>query len=143
MIILKKDIINTILHFIELKVLNIQELMEIILSRNFSYMINLKYIVLIIKLGLERQNLLLHLYQDMVVMFLLIDLNIIWIILKILISMLIKQIICLIIWLEFLIIKDMYLKMSLILKEIKDHIAFQLKVKIFLKFNIGLYIYNI
>ena len=143
MIILKKDIINTILHFIELKVLNIQELMEIILSRNFSYMINLKYIVLIIKLGLERQNLLLHLYQDMVVMFRLIDLNIIWIILKILISMLIKQIIYLIIWLEFLIIKDMYLKMSLILKEIKDHIVFQLKVKIFLKFNIGLYIYNI
>ena len=133
MITLKKDIINIIQHFIEPKELNIQEYMEIIPSKNSSYMINLKFIALTIKLGLEQQSLLLHLFLDMVVMYQLIDLNIIWIILRILISISIKQIICLIIWWEFLIIKDMFLKVWLILKGIKDLIASQLKVKTFHK----------
>ena len=133
MIISKNDIINIILLIIEQKELNIQEFMEIILSRNFSSMINQKSIVLIIKLDLVLQNQLLHLFQDMVDMFLLIDSNIIWIILKILISILIKLIIYLIIWLEFLIIKDMFLKVLLISKEIKGRIAFLLKAKTFLK----------
>ena len=131
MITLKKDIINIIQLFIEQKELNIQEFMVIIHSKNSSYMINLKFLALIIKLDLEQQNLLLLLFLDMVVMYLLIDLNIIWIILKILISISIKQIICLITWWEFLIIKDMFLKVWLILKGIKDLIAFQLKVKTF------------
>ena len=131
MITLKKDIINIIQLFIGQKELNIQEFMVIIRSKNSSYMINQKFIVLIIKLDLEQQNLLLLLFLDMVVMYLLIDLNIIWIILKILISISIKQIICLITWWEFLIIKDMFLKVWLILKGIKDLIAFQLKVKTF------------
>ena len=133
MIISKNDIINIILLIIEQKELNIQEFMVIIHLKNSSYMINQKFIVLIIKLDLVLQNQLLHLFQDMVDMFLLIDLNIIWIILKILISILIKLIIYLTIWLEFLIIKDMFLKVLLISKEIKDHIAFLLKVKTFLK----------
>ena len=98
MIISKKDIINIILLFIEPKVLNIQEYMVIIHLKNSFYMINLKYIVRIIKLDLVLLNLLQLLFQDMEVMFLLIDLNIIWIILKILISILIKLIIYSIIW---------------------------------------------
>ena len=133
MITLKKDIINIIQHFIEPKELNIQEYMEIIPSKNSSYMTNPKFIALIIKLDLEQQNLLLLLFLDMVVMYQLIDLNIIWIILRILISISIKQIICLITWWEFLIIKDMFLKVWLILKVIKDLIAFQPKVKTFHK----------
>ena len=133
MITLKKDIINIIQLFIEQKELNIQEFMVIIHSKNSSYMINLKFLALIIKLDLEQQNLLLLLFLDMVVMYPLIDLNIIWIILKILISISIKQIICLITWWEFLIIKDMFLKVWLILKVIKDLIASQLKVKTFHK----------
>ena len=133
MIISKNDIINIILLIIEQKELNIQEFMAIIHLKNSSYMINQKFIVLIIKLDLVLQNQLLHLFQDMVDMFLLIDSNIIWIILKILISILIKLIIYLIIWLEFLIIKDMFLKVLLISKEIKGRIAFLLKAKTFLK----------
>ena len=121
------------MRIIEQKELNIQVFMEIIHLKNFSYMTNQKYIALITKLDLVLQNQLLHLSLDMVGMFQLIDFNIIWIILKILTSILIKLIIYLIIWLEFLIIKGMFLKMLLISKEIKDHIAFQLKVKIFLK----------
>ena len=50
MIILKKDIINIIQLIIELKEHNILEFMEIIHLKNFSYMINQKYTVLIIKL---------------------------------------------------------------------------------------------
>ena len=133
MIISKNDIINIILLIIEQKELNIQEFMAIIHLKNSSYMINQKSIVLIIKLDLVLQNQLLHLFQDMVDMFLLIDSNIIWIILKILISILIKLIIYLIIWLEFLIIKDMFLKVLLISKEIKGRIAFLLKAKTFHK----------
>ena len=98
MIISKKGIINIILLFIEPKVLNIQEYMVIIHLKNSFYMINLKYIVRIIKLDLVLLNLLQLLFQDMEVIFLLIDLNIIWIILKILISILIKLIIYSIIW---------------------------------------------
>ena len=133
MITLKKDIINIILHIIEQKELNIQEFMAIIHLKNSSYMINQKFIVLIIKLDLVLQNLLLHLFQDMEDMYQLIDFSIIWIILKILISISIKQIIYLIIWLEFLIIKDMFLKVLLISKEIKGRIASLLKAKTFLK----------
>ena len=133
MIISKSDIINIIQLIIEQKELNIQEFMEIIHLKNSSYMINQKFIVLIIKLDLVLQSQLLHLFLDMVDMFQLIDSNIIWIILKILISILIKLIIYLIIWLEFLIIKDMFLKVLLISKEIKGRIAFLLKAKTFLK----------
>ena len=133
MIISKKDIINIILLIIELKVLNIQEFMEIIRLKNSSCMINQKSIVLIIKLDLVQQSQLLHLFLDMVDMSRLIDSNIIWIILKILISILIKLIIYLIIWLEFLIIKDMFLKALLISKEIKGRIVSLLKEKIFRK----------
>lgn len=135
-IISKNDTINTIPHFIEQKALSILEYLGIILSRNFSYMINLRFIVLIIKLDQERQNLRLLLFRDMEGMFPLIDLSIIWIILKTLISILIKRIICLIIWLEFRIIKDMCRKVSLILKEIKGLIVFLLKGKISLNFII-------
>ena len=135
MIISKKDIINIILLFIEPKVLNIQEYMVIIHLKNSFYMINLKYIVRIIKLDLVLLNLLQLLFQDMEVMFLLIDLNIIWIILKILISILTKPIIYLIIWSGYQITKDMFQRVLLILREIKDLIAFQPKVKIFHKFN--------
>ena len=46
---LKRDIINIIQPIIEQKEHNIQEYMEIIHSRNFSYMISLKFIALIIK----------------------------------------------------------------------------------------------
>ena len=133
MIISKNDIINIILLIIELKVLNIQAFMEIIHLKNSFYMINRKFIVLIIKLDLVPQSQLLHLFLDMVDMFQPIDSNIIWIILKIPISIPIKLIIYLIIWLEFLIIRDMFLKVLLISREIKDHIAFQQKVKTFLK----------
>ena len=133
MIILKNDIINIILLFIEQKELNIPEYMEIIRLKNFSYMTNRRFIALIIKLDLVPRNQPLLLFLDMGDMFQLIDSNIIWIISKILISILIKLIIYLIIWSEFLIIKGMFLKMLLISKEIKDHIAFQLKVKILLK----------
>ena len=136
MIISKKDIINIIQLIIEQKELNIQEFMEIIHLKNSSYMINQKFIVLIIKLDLVLQSQLLHLFLDMVDMFQLIDSNIIWIILKILISILIKLIIYLIIWLEFLIIKDMFLKALLISKEIKGHIASLLMEKISLNLTI-------
>ena len=110
MIILKNDIINIILLFIEQKELNIPEYMEIIRLKNSSYMTNQRFIVLIIKLGLVQRNQPLLLFLDMGDMFQLIDSNIIWIISKILISILIKLIIYLIIWLEFLIIKVMFLK---------------------------------
>ena len=133
MIILKNDIINIILLFIEQKELNIPEYMEIIRLKNSSYMTNQRFIVLIIKLGLVQRNQPLLLFLDMGDMFQLIDSNIIWIISKILISILIKLIIYLIIWLEFLIIKDMFLKVLLISKEIKGRIAFLLKAKTFLK----------
>ena len=80
MIISKKDIINIILPFIEQKELNIQEFMEIIHLRNFSYMINQRFIVPIIKLVLEQQNQQLLLFLDLAVMCRQIDFNIIWII---------------------------------------------------------------
>ena len=133
MIILKNDIINIILLFIEQKELNIPEYMEINRLKNSSYMTNQRFIVLIIKLGLVQPNQPLLLFLDMGDMFQLIDSNIIWIISKILISILIKLIIYLTIWLEFLIIKDMFLKVLLISKEIKGRIAFLLKAKTFLK----------
>ena len=133
MIILKNDIINIILLFIEQKELNIQEYMEIIRLKNFSYMTNRRFIALIIKLDLVPRNQPPRLFLDMGGMFLLIDSNIIWIILKIPISIPIKLIIYLIIWLEFLIIKVMFLKVWLISKEIKGRIASLLKAKTFLK----------
>ena len=80
MIISKKDIINIIPPFIEQKELNIQEFMEIIHLRNFSYMINQRFIVPIIKLVLEQQNQQLLLFLDLAVMCQQIDFNIIWII---------------------------------------------------------------
>ena len=46
---LKRDIINIIQPIIEQKEHNILEFMEIIPSKNFSYMISLKFIALIIK----------------------------------------------------------------------------------------------
>ena len=130
MIILKKDIINIIQLFIELKEHNIQEFMGIIHLKNFSYMINQKFIVQIIKLVSELLNQLQLLFLVMVDMFLQIDFNIIWIILKILISILIKLIIYLIIWLEYQITRDMSQKVLPILKVIKDLIAFRQKGKI-------------
>ena len=137
MIILKKDIINIIQLFIELKEHNIQEFMGIIHLKNFSYMINQKFIVQIIKLVLELLNQLQLLFLVMEDMFLQIDFSIIWIILKTLISILIKLIIYLIIWLEYQITRDMSQRVLLISKVIKGLIVFQLKVTIFHKFIIN------
>ena len=80
MIILKNDIINIILLFIEQKELNIPEYMEINRLKNSSYMINQKFIVLIIKLVWGPQSQPLPLFLDMEDMCQLIDSNIIWII---------------------------------------------------------------
>ena len=130
MIILKKDIINIIQLFIELKEHNIQEFMGIIHLKNFSYMINQKFIVQIIKLVLELLNQLQLLFLVMEDMFLQIDFSIIWIILKTLISILIKLIIYLIIWLEYQITRDMSQRVLLISKVIKGLIVFLQKGKI-------------
>ena len=79
-LILKRDITSIILHIIVQKGHSIQEYMGIIHLKNSFYMINQKFIVLITKLDLVQLNLLLYLFQDMEDMFLLIGLNIIWII---------------------------------------------------------------
>jgi len=80
MIISKRDIINIILLIIEQKEPNIPESMETIHLKNFSYMINLKFIAPIIKLALELLNQQLPLFLVMVVLSQRIDSNIIWII---------------------------------------------------------------
>ena len=127
---LRRDIINIILPIIEQKERNIRVFMEITRSRNFSYMINQKFIALIIKSASEQLSQLLLLSQDTADMSQLIDSNIIWIILKTLISILIKLIIYLIIWLEYQITRDMSQRVLLISKVIKGLIVFLQKGKI-------------